>query len=216
MLATRLPKRPSRFSPLLAVALFAAGCGGTQVVSSEGNGTTVTATLGIESVVFGALEIREHQRLAHDLYDQFARIHVEPAFKVARDARRQNIDSLGRLLRNRDSFAPAAILPRGEFDDPGLAAEYKRLLAIGSESEAAALRVGALLEERDAAMVRDYGRETAAADVTALYSRLERTNRAHLSTFVTHLRTMGEHYNPATGRAMDVQAMLEAQAENKD
>jgi hypothetical protein len=216
MSVTRLPKRLSRLSPLFAVALFAAGCGGTQVVSSEGNGTKVTAAVGIENVVFGAIEVREHQRLAHDLYDQFARIHVEQAFRLARDARRQNIDSLGRLLRNRDSFAPAAILPRGEFDDPGLAAEYKRLLAIGSESEAAAFRVGALLEERDAAMVRGYGRETAASDVTALYSRLERTNRAHLSTFVTHLRTMGEHYNPATGRVTDVQAMLEAQAEDKD
>lgn len=216
MVATLLSKRLSRLSPLLAFALLAAGCGGTQVVSSEGNGTQVTAAVGIENVVFGALEIREHQRLAHDLYDQFARMHVEPAFKVARDARRQNIDSLGRLLRNRDTFAPAAILPRGEFDDPGLAAEYKRLLAIGSESEAAALRVGALLEERDAALVREYGRETAATDVTALYGRLERSNRAHLSTFVTHLRTMGERYNPANGRVMDVQAMLEAQAEDRD
>jgi hypothetical protein len=52
--------------------------------------------------------------------------------------------------------------------------------------------------------------------VTALYGRLERTNRAHLSTFVTHLRTMGERYNPASGRVTDVQAMLDAQAENRD
>lgn len=186
------------------------GCGSAhQVVSSEGSGTTVIASIGIESVVFGALEIREHQRLAHDLYDLFARQHVEPAFRVARDARRQNIDSLGRLLRNRDSFNVAPLPPRGQFDDPVLASEFRRLSKLGAESAGAAFRVAALLEERDIALVRGFSQQTSASDVTALYSRLARSGRLHLSSFVTRLRTMGEIYQPDLQHAESMQALLD-------
>ena len=201
--------RSLRLLALLLGAPFATACGSAPaVVSSEGNGTTVVASFGIESVVFGALEIREHQRLAHDLYDQFARQHVEPAFRVARDARRQNIDSLGRLLRNRDSFNVAPLPPRGQFDDPALAAEYDRLSRLGSESPAAAFRVAALIEERDVALIREYARQTSASDVTALYSRLERSGRVHLSSFVTRLRTLGENYQHDQHHAEAMQALL--------
>lgn len=201
-----------RSSPVLALvfaAQWVTACGSAPaVVSSEGNGTMVTAAFGIEAVVFGALEIREHQRLAHDLYDQFARQHVEPAFRAARDARRQNIDSLGRLLRNRDSFNVAQLPPRGQFDDPALAAEYARLSHLGSESAAAAFRVAALVEERDVALIREYARQTSASDVTALYSRLERSGRVHLSSFVTRLRTLGEPYPTGLKHAEAMQALL--------
>lgn len=205
-------KASLRLSALL-VSLLAAGCGGTRVTSSEGNGTVVVSTQGIESIIFGALEIREHQRLAQDLYDEFARLHVDQAFRAARDTRRQNMDSLGRLLRNRDSFRPGPILPRGQFDDPTLAAEYVRLLEIGRESVAAALRVGALLEERDQVLVRQLGSETAAADVTALYARLERGNRLQMSSFVTRLRTLGERYDSPKTQVVDMQALLESRGE---
>ena len=119
------------------------------------------------------------------------------------------MDSLGRLLRNRDSFNVIPSLPRGQYDDPSLTAEYTRLLPIGLESPAAAFRVAALLEERDMALVRQYGSETAAGDVTGLYSRLERANRTHLSAFVTRLRVMGEAYTLGRGRSNDLQALLD-------
>lgn len=205
--------RSSRLLALVLVPLWTTACGSAPVItSSEGNGTKVTAAFGIESVVFGALEIREHQRLAHDLYDQFSRQHVEPAFRAARDARRQNIDSLGRLLRNRDSFNVASLPPRGQFDDPALAAEYERLSRLGSESPTAAFRVAALIEERDVALIREYARQTSASDVTALYSRLERSGRVHLSSFVTRLRTLGEQYPNDLHHAEAMQALLGSRA----
>jgi hypothetical protein len=193
----------------LAVLLLT-GCGARSgVTSSEGSGTQVTASSGLESVIFGALEVREHQRLAYDLYDRFARIHADATFRAARDLRRSNIDSLGRMLRNRDTFDAGPMLPPGQYDDPALQAEFDRLSRLGAESPLAAARVGALLEERDHALLKAQTRETSATDVTRLYTRMQRTSRAQLYTFVTRLRTQGELYAPRHMQTADFQALLD-------
>jgi len=207
----------SRISLLAGlIVLFVTGCGARSgVTSSEGSGTQVIASSGLESVIFGALEVREHQRLAYDLYDRFARIHADAAFRAARDLRRSNIDSLGRMLRNRDTFDAGPMQPPGQYDDPALQAEFDRLSRLGAESTVAAARVGALLEERDHALLKAKSRETSATDVSGLYSRMQRTGRAQIYTFVTRLRSQGELYVPRHMQTADFQALLDTRPQEE-
>lgn len=197
---------------VLALLLVTSACGsvGPKVKSSAGKGTNVTVTQGLDTVVFGVMEVRDRQRLARDLYDYFARKYVDSTFRIARDTRGQHLALLARVLRQRDALPAVPAFPAGEFDDPALQAEFDRLRELGDESLLGAARVGALLEERDIAFVRARAAETSAADVTAAYARLERTGRRHLWTFVTRLRTQGEDYQPEHMKGTDFQALVES------
>jgi hypothetical protein len=120
------------------------------------------------------------------------------------------------MLRNRDTFDAGPMLPPGQYDDPALQAEFDRLSRLGAESPIAATRVGALLEERDHDLLKTQARETSATDVTRLYTRMQRTSRAQLYTFVARLRTQGEQYAPRHMQTADFQALLDTRpAEGK-
>lgn len=84
----------------------------------------------------------------------------------------------------------------GTSTDPALQDLVDRLIADGSESLEAALRVGALIEELDIADLQTRSAATEVADIVVVYANLEKGSRNHLRAFVSQLTDRGLTYEP--------------------
>jgi hypothetical protein len=84
----------------------------------------------------------------------------------------------------------------GVFADPDLQALYDALLLAGSESPAAALRVGAAVEDLDIADLDAALAATANPDLQQVFGNLVAGSENHLRAFVKQLARAGETYVP--------------------
>ncbi len=139
--------------------------------------------------------MREEEKLARDVYLRLAETWDLAPFVAIAGAEQRHMNALLRLLTRYQLPDPAAGKLIGEFTDPELQALHDALLAQGGQSPAAALKVGALIEEVDiednaAAMSR-----TTKSDVSATYDNLLCGSRNHLRAFARTLETLtGQAY----------------------
>ena len=91
--------------------------------------------------------------------------------------------SIKTLLDRYGVADPAAGKKAGEFADPKLAALYQDLIAEGSASLAAALKVGQKIEELDIKDLDERLARTNNADIKAVYTNLRRGSENHLRAF---------------------------------
>lgn len=150
-----------------------------------------------DAEIEGILFMREEEKLARDidqvLYEQW----VHPVFRNIARSEQAHTDAISVLIQRYDLDDPIVGNEVGEFADEGLQTLYDELVSQGSESLAAALRVGAVVEEIDILDLQELIGATDAVDVTRVYENLLRGSRNHLRAFVGVLeREMGETYVP--------------------
>ncbi len=160
--------------------------------------TTVppAATLSAEEIA-GLKFMREEEKLAHDVYialyglfgndDIFYRISLSET---------THTEAILALLVKYGIPDPAAGKAAGVFEDPDLQALYDTLIAMGSASHIAALKVGALIEETD---IRDINAKkvvTDEADILTVYNNLLCGSQDHLRAFNSQLLALGMVYVP--------------------
>jgi hypothetical protein len=173
----RLGKRLSGLLVLAAVVAAAALASGAAPEPAAAGAALTPAERS--ALVF----MREEEKLARDVYLALAATWNLPVFSTIARAEQQHMDAVGVLLERYGLADPAAGKAAGRFTDPAFQKLYRTLVADGSRSPAAALRVGVRIEKRDIADLQDRLDRVGRADIRLVFTRLERGSQNHLRAF---------------------------------
>jgi len=160
--------------------------------------TTVppAATLSAEEIA-GLKFMREEEKLAHDVYIAlYALYGNDDIFYRISLSETTHTEAILALLVKYGIPDPAAGKPAGVFEDPDLQALYNTLIAMGSASHIAALKVGALIEETDIRDIKAKIAVTDEADILTVYNSLLCGSQDHLRAFNSQLLALGVTYVP--------------------
>jgi len=157
---------------------------------------TSSGTLS-EDEAAGLLFMREEEKLAHDVYLALYTEWQLPIYQNIAGSEQTHTDAVLQLITRYGLDDPAAGLAAGEFTDPTLQSLYDQLVAQGSVSLEAALRVGAAIEEIDILDLEERLSQTDKADIQRVYGNLLAGSRNHLHAFVGTLEQQtGTSYTP--------------------
>ncbi|MBM3271780.1 DUF2202 domain-containing protein [Candidatus Kaiserbacteria bacterium] len=159
------------------------------------------------------LFVREEEKLARDIYTQLAARWQLRIFDNIAQSEQAHTDAVRALLERYEIADPAAVTIVGEFADTELAALYAQLIAQGGESEVAALKVGALVEEFDIADLTARIAQTDNEDIRFVYENLLRGSRNHLRLFAAQLTARGQTYAPQYISTAEYGAIISSQRE---
>lgn len=124
------------------------------------------------------------------------------------------MDQVGALLAVYGLPDPVVDDTTGAFTSEEMGALYGALVAQGIQSEAAALAVGAAIEELDIADLAEALAELPPSDVTTVFENLMKGSRNHLRAFVGQLDANSYPYEPTSLTDEEVDAILSTPAEN--
>jgi len=145
----------------------------------------------------GILYMREEEKLARDVYLTLYEQWGLPIFQNIANSEQTHMDAIGTLIDRYSLNDPVAGNDVGAFTDPVLQSLYDDLVAMGNQSLAEALRVGAAIEEIDILDLEKYVAQTDVKNIQRVYESLTRGSRNHLRSFVTALEQQaGETYEP--------------------
>ncbi len=181
---------------LVAVISFAAVAVGA---TSDDTNSTASAAVAIEASassltdaeVEGIVFMREEEKLAYDVYMTFADLYGQPIFSNIASAEAQHMAAVLGLIEAYDLDDPVDGSPIGEFVNAELQALYDELIADGSVDLAAALEVGAVIEEVDILDLERFLEQTSNPDIIQVYDNLLRGSENHLRAFVSQLEAAG-------------------------
>ncbi len=143
------------------------------------------------------LYMREEEKLAHDVYIALYEKWGLPVFSNIAESEQRHTDMVLALIQKYGLEDPAAGKAAGEFTNPDLQALYDQLVALGSQSEADALKVGAAIEEIDILDLKARIDQTDNEDIRIVYENLMAGSENHLRSFVQTLEQQtGETYQP--------------------
>ena len=184
------------------------GAADLTAVDEEGNTTIDTQVLNnaLESLATADLSpieaaglryMREEEKLAHDVYLPLYESWGLRIFQNIAQSEATHMDAMATLLDRYSIEDPAAGQAIGEFTDATLQALYDELTTAGAQSLAAALEVGATIEETDIVDLADYIAQTNNDEIILVYDNLMKGSRNHLRAFVsTYQRQTGNSYTP--------------------
>lgn len=198
---------------ILAIAGTIQGCSkeeSPQVwfnVDNNGYTTFTTAVLGDELNALPNQEIspeeqaslqfmREEEKLAHDVYIKLYDLWAIQAFDHIAASEQTHTDAVLLLLQKYGLTDPADGQAVGTFVNVDLQKLYQDLIAEGSASAIAALRVGALVEEVDIRDIQVALNTIDNQDIIWVYQNLMKGSRNHLRAFVRNLDLRGITYVP--------------------
>jgi hypothetical protein len=162
-----------------------------------------------QAEVDGLLFMREEEKLAMDVYTFLYQKWGTPIFQNIAESELSHTNAVKTLLNTYGISDPAANTAAGSFADPALQALYDQLTAQGSASLAAALKVGAAIEEIDILDLQEEMELTTNADIERVYENLLWGSYNHLRAFVTNLKNQtGETYAPQYLSAEEYQTIL--------
>jgi hypothetical protein len=145
----------------------------------------------------GLLYMREEEKLAHDVYVTLYEKWGLPIFQNIANSEQTHTEAVKSLLDRYGLEDPAEGNGVGVFADSALQALYDQLVDTGDDSLAAALGVGAAIEEIDILDLETRLTQTDNQDIALVYDNLASGSRNHLRAFVSTLeRQTGEAYQP--------------------
>jgi hypothetical protein len=142
----------------------------------------------------GLIELREEEKLAHDVYVVLAAKWQVPIFTNISQAESRHMNAVASLLKVYQLDDPVADREEGEFSNPRFTALYQELVQAGSGSLAEAYKVGARIEELDISDLRKVTVESTQPLVKQVFGNLQRASRNHLRAFASQLAQQGETY----------------------
>lgn len=176
------------------------------VPETENSMETAEREVGLGEIVAGELSddeiaglifMREEEKLAHDVYLALFEQWGQRTFANIAESEQTHTDTVKGLLDAYDLEDPAAGRGPGDFADPNLQALYDQLVAQGSASLDAALRVGAAIEEIDILDLEEQLALTDKEDIRLVYQNLKSGSENHLRAFTSVIeRQGGTTYQP--------------------
>lgn len=164
---------------------------GSSAVAIEPSAESLT-DVEVEGIMF----MREEEKLAYDVYTTFADLYGQPIFSNIASAETQHMSAVLGLIEAYDLDDPVDDSPVGTFADQKLQDLYDDLIEQGTVDLAAALEVGAVIEEVDILDLEDYLGRTSNLDIIRVYENLLRGSENHLRAFVSQLESMGIDRSP--------------------
>ncbi len=156
------------------------------------------------------LLMREEEKLARDVYQALGQKYSLRVFNKIPRAEQRHMDQLGFLLERYGLEDPIAGMEPGQFSHAELQRLHDQLVAQGNESEVAALKVGATIEDLD---ISDLNSALASGkidnqDITRVYENLAKGSRNHMRAFAGRLAAAGETYQAQYVTQADLDAIL--------
>jgi len=133
--------------------------------------------------------MREEEELAHNVYVTFFQQYGLAIFSNIAGSEATHMAAIKTLLDRYGLADPATGNPIGVFTNPELQALYNQLIAQGSQSFAAALKVGGAIEEIDTRDLQVRHAGTTHADLKSMYTNLLNSSYNHLRAFASTLKT---------------------------
>ncbi len=146
------------------------------------DGTIPTGTLTEQQRTTLAYNAEE-EKLAHDLYAEFADRYDAAIFDRIAGAETHHLDAIRTLMDRYGVTDPTAGQARGSFATASTQATYDDLLAQGLTGERAALEAGRTVETDDIDQLRAALDGVTAPDVRRVYTNLVTASERHLDAF---------------------------------
>lgn len=125
----------------------------------------------------------EEEKLAHDLYTEFANRYDARIFDRIAASETTHLEAIRTLLSRYGITDPTANQAPGHFTTPAVQTTYDQLLAQGAASQDAALQVGKTVETTDISLLRESLNSLTAPDVQRVYGNLLTASQHHLAAF---------------------------------
>ncbi|MFC1879202.1 DUF2202 domain-containing protein [Chloroflexota bacterium] len=144
----------------------------------------------------GLLFMREEEKLARDVYTALYATWELPLFQNIANSEQAHMDAV-KVLLDTYNLVDSAQEQAGVFTNPELQTLYDELVALGNQSLADALKVGAAIEEIDILDLQTRLAQTDSLDIQQVYNNLLMGSENHLRSFTNTLMTQtGETYQP--------------------
>jgi len=161
-----------------------------------------------EAEITGLMQMREEEKLAHDVYSLFYETYDYVIFNNISKSESAHTSAVLYVMSGyglEDQAADEA----GVFSNPVFNELYPSLTGKGSASLVEALKVGAFIEEYDINDLQNLIEETQNEDVIRVYSNLLHGSKNHLRAFTFALSRQGETYTPTAISEEEYQEILE-------
>ena len=166
------------------------------------------SSLSAEEIA-GLQFMREEEKLAHDVHLTLYQQWGLSIFNNIANSEATHMASVKTLLDRYGIADPAAGTAVGVFTEAARQALYNQLIAQGSQSLAAALKVGAAIEEIDIRDLQVRVAGTTHTDIRSVYNNLLNGSYNHLRAFASTLKTQsGEVYQPQYLDAATYQSII--------
>lgn len=162
------------------------------------------------------LLMREEEKIARDVYIRLYEQWGMRPFHNISGAEQAHMDAMLALLEHYGEPDPAQGLAVGQFRRADLQALYDDLVMQGLQSQAAAVRVGLLIEELDIVDLQKAARRTDKPEIRAVYAELERGSRNHLRAFYRWKQMLGIDYAPQHLTAVEFEQIAQSAHEMCD
>lgn len=136
----------------------------------------------------------EEEKLARDVYSTLSEVWSIQQLNMIQGSEQKHMDAIGDLMRSYN--IDFETLDVGVFENAELQTLYNDLVAAGSESELAALTVGATIEDLDIVDLQEFALNTSSAELATVYDQLTCGSRNHLRAFVMGIENRGGTYSP--------------------
>jgi len=161
---------------------------GSGCLGSIGGNAVVTPVQALTDAQRTALARNaSEEKLAHDLYEQFAARYDTVVFDHIAAAESNHLNAIRTLLNRYGIADPTANTAAGKFTDAAVQTSYDQLLTKGNVSQQAALEVGRTVETTDIDMLRTSLSGLTATDVQRVYTHLLAASQNHLAAFEASL-----------------------------
>ena len=177
------------------------------IALAPGDSCTFSGEL-TEPEIAGLMEMREEEKLAHDVYSTFFEMYDYVIFNNISKSENAHTNTVLYLMTGYGLKDPATG-EEGMFSNPTFNELFTSLTAKGSANLAEALKVGAFIEEYDINDLQNLLEETQNEDVIRVYSNLLRGSKNHLRAFTYALARQGETYIPTVISEEQYQEILE-------
>ncbi len=145
----------------------------------------------------GLLFIREEEKLARDVYLTLNKTYPLRPFENISKSEQQHMDAIKYLLDRYDIEDPAKDTEIGIFRNKELQDLFNTLIETGKEGKIEALKVGALIEEKDIFDLDFELKNTVDnKDISFVYENLVRASMNHIRAFTRVLSLNGVDYTP--------------------
>ncbi len=147
----------------------------------------------------GILLMREEEKLARDVYLTLYEKWNIPVFANIAESEETHMDSMELLIERyglADPVPNESSAYRGTYANEGFEELYAELTERGLSSYAAALEVGALIEDLDIADLQELIGGSVNDDVRVVYQNLLKGSRNHMRSFARQLQRYGQEYTP--------------------
>lgn len=162
----------------------------------------------------GLIQMREEEKLAHDVYTVLYQKWGQNIFDNISDSEQTHTDSVKDLLVKYNIDDPVTDVSVGVFTSADIEELYTALVKQGKESLVEALTVGATVEDLDIYDLDILMEETDNEDILAVYQNLQKGSRNHLRSFTSLLSRNGVTYEPQYISQEDYQSIVSTASEN--